>query len=889
MVQVRKRCLPFAAIGAAFALLLGVGAGFAAKSSPPPFEWTAHWIWPSPKTIPAHQNQFIQFRKTFRLASPPRQAELAIFADSRYQLFVNGHAIGRGPARAPMFRAYYDTFDVASHLHAGLNVLAVEVRWFGRPEPWYRPFPDGWSHGILVCQLMIGRGENRRVIQTDKTWKATEDNAWASQTPTVNVCCLPPMEVYHASAATPGWTEPDFDDSRWTSVEVFKSLWGPSSPPAAPFSHMEPRPMAYPIEREIAPAKVVEVGVTPREMGSGMVSMGLVPLDQMGRHFHFEPHEVWPSIIEGAANLTSDSSSAYAVVRPAPAGVTPYVILDMGREVDGYPQISVDTPVPTVVDIGWSEMLEKGHITADKPGGDSDRYAARYYARRGPQSWTLWDWHGLRFIELEFPNLRKPVRVRAGLLFSTARLDHRGSFKSSSPLLTKLWQMGAYTWQLCTLDGTMDCPTREQHEWVGDGEIELLVNSVADGTLDIARKFLLDAALDQRPDGAIPAVVADGNTDGMVIDDYVFSFVNALHEYYLQTGDRDFVLRLYPNVVRAMMYFQALRQPDGLLGRMPDWVFLDWSNPDKTGESSILNALYAHTLENAAQMASMAGDAYHGRIFRSDAKRIRGLFNARFWNESRGLYVDAWNKGKQSEHVSQLANADAVLYGFAPSARIPGIVEKMVDPATLRQQVYDPAKDKYVTEGGPLNLQRDVVQAQPYGMFFVLSALSKSGNANQARKFIEKLWGPMAAAGNNTFWEQFVQRNGTSCHAWSAAPTYILSRMVLGVRPLTPGYRSYAVAPHPAGLAWAKGKVPTTRGAIGVDWKWEPAAVNHSSSRTSRQRFILRLHNPAADAVVVTLPERNGQRAAAVRLNGKVHTGKLEINQPGDYLIEGEY
>ncbi|HVA01400.1 MAG TPA: alpha-L-rhamnosidase N-terminal domain-containing protein [Terriglobia bacterium] len=890
MVRAGKGCLISVAIGAALLSLLCSSAGFAAESSPPPpMEWTAHWIWPSAKAIPEHHNQFIQFRKTFRLEKVPKKADLAIFADSRYQLFLNGELIGRGPARSPDYWAYYDVFDVASKLHLGLNTLAVEVRWFGGALAWYRPYPGGWNHGSLVCQLEIGQGKDKKVIQSDATWKSTEDHAWEPKTPQVDDCCLAPMEVYHASRSIPGWTKGHFDDSHWVSAEVIKSAWGLTSPPSAPFSHIARRPLAYPVEREMVPAKVVEAGVTREENTSGTTQDGLVSLVQMGKHFHFEPHQIRPSVIEHGGNLTSDSSTAYAVVRPALDGGSPYLILDMGREVDGYPQIALNTPSSTVVDIGWSEMLVDGHITADEPPGTPSRYAARYYARPGQQNWTLWGWHGLRFIELEFPHLKEPVRVRASFLFSTARLQHRGSFSSSSSLLTKLWHMGAYTWQLCTLDGTMDCPTREQHEWVGDGEIELLVNSVADGTLDIARKFLLDAAHNQRPDGAIPAISADGDTESLVIDDYIFSFVNALHEYYVETGDRDFVLRLYPNVVRAMMWFQPLRQPDGLLGKMPDWVFLDWSNPDKAGESSILNALYVHTLENAAQMADMAGDAFHGRIFRSDVARIRAIFNERFWNESRGLYVDAWDQGKQSEHVSQLANADAILYGFAPAKRIPGMVEKMVNPATLRQQVLDPTTMKFVTEGRPLDLRHDVIQAQPYGMFFFLSALSEQGDAQAVRKFIENLWGPMAAAGNDTFWEQFVQRNGTSCHAWSAAPTYILSRLVLGIQPLEPGYRSYIVAPHPAGLAWAKGGVPTVRGAISVDWKWEQGASRNSASSAHGERFVLRLHNPAAAAVHVTLPKRNGRLPSAVWLNGKMHTGKVEINQPGDYLIEGEY
>ncbi|HEV2499488.1 MAG TPA: alpha-L-rhamnosidase C-terminal domain-containing protein, partial [Terriglobia bacterium] len=567
--------------------------------------------------------------------------------------------------------------------------------------------------------------------------------------------------------------------------------------------------------------------------------------------------------------------SDYAEVQPGANGKTPYVILDMGREVDGYLQFSVESEKPADIVIGWSEMMEHSDITANAPGGD---YVAEYDTAPGSQHWTMWGWHAMRFVELSFPNLTAPLKFRVNMRFSTAKLNHAGSFSSSSPLLTKLWQMGAYTWQLCTLDGTMDCPTREQHQWLGDGEIELRVNGVADGNLDIAQKFLLDASRDAWRDGAIPMVSDMGGNTTILIDDYVFSFINALQEYYLETGDKDFVLRLYPSVARAMMWFQGYQQPDGLLGPMPYWVFLDWSNPDKKGESAILNALYAHTLENAAGLAAMAGDRYHADIFRANIARIRKVYNERFWNGSRDLYVDAWDHGNKSDHIGQLANADAVQFGFAPADRAQEILKQITDPSRLRIGGLNPATNQFEIEGRSGANSQTIVQAQTYGMFFVLQALGARGHADMVRQYIEKYWGPMAAVGNDTFWENFIQATGTSCHAWSAAPTYFLSTLILGVRPTKPGYAEYDVAPHPAGLEWAKGAVPTVHGLVQVDWKWE-----------SDSHFVLHFHNPPDETARVVLPQHDGKSASSVTLNGKSVTGTVLVKVPGDYTAEGWY
>ena len=833
--------------------------------------WTAEWIWPSPSAIAPHKNQFVLFRKTFTLAALPSQARLEIFADSRYRLYVNGAYIGQGPARAPHGWYYYDVFHVASKLRQGLNVIAVEVRWYGQGMAWYVAPPAPVDHGALLCQLEVGQSAGQQIIGSDASWRATEDHAWDWNTPELNA--LGNIEVYHADRVVKGWTEPQFDASGWIPVTVIKSNWGLTSPPEEPYTHLVPRPMAYPVEREVAPAKVAEAGVFPaRPQPGSSVQDRSKYLAGLGKAIASEKHQPEPSILRDGAALTSPSASAYAEVEPDAAGQTPYVILDMGREVDGYLQFSVESPKPALIDVGWSEMMQHEDITADQPGGN---YVAQYFVAPGSQHWTMWGWHGMRFVELSFPGLAAPLRFHVNMRFSTAKLSHAGTFESSSPLLNKLWQMGAYTFQLCSLDGTMDCPTREQRQWLGDGEVELRVNGVANGNTDIAQKFLLDASRDEWRNGAVPMVSDSGEDFRVLIDDYIFSFVNALREYYLETGDKDFVLRLYPGVVRAMMWFQPLRRPDGLLGPVPYWVFLDWSNPDKKGESSILNALYAHTLENAAKMADLAGDRYHAQIFRNDAARVHAIFNERFWDPGRGLYVDAWNDGHQSKRLGQLANADAILYGFAPKDRIPALLAKMTDATRLE------------TNDASHGPRQDIVQAQTYGMFFVLNVLAHQGDASQVRDIIEKLWGPMAAAGNDTFWENF-NKSGTLCHAWSAAPTYFLTTLILGVRPVRPGYLEYKMAPHPAGLEWAKGTVPTVHGSIRVDWKWEKSAEPGTADR-DRERFNLKLRNPSGESAHVILPDFNGGRPTTVTLDGKVVTEPILIRSAGEHTVEAHY
>ena len=56
-------------------------------------------------------------------------------------------------------------------------------------------------------------------------------------------------------------------------------------------------------------------------------------------------------------------------------------------------------------------------------------------------------------------------------------------------------------------------------------------------------------------------------------------------------------------------------------------------------------------------------------------------------------------------------------------------------------------------------------------------------------------------------------------HGWSTAPTYALSAYVLGMRPTSPGWRTWTVEPQPIGLRFASGSVGTPYGSLGVGWR----------------------------------------------------------------------
>jgi len=342
--------------------------------------------------------------------------------------------------------------------------------------------------------------------------------------------------------------------------------------------------------------------------------------------------------------------------------------------------------------------------------------------------------------------------------------------------------------------------------------------------------------------------------------------VMTIGQYARYTGDIALARELFPAVARAMAWFERHLDEHGLLNNVPGWVFIDWAEIDRWGECAALNALYCHTLSQAASIARWSGASAEARRFETLAARVRRALNRRLWDEKRGVYVDACVEGQRGRRVSQQTNALLIAYEIAPKNRWPRILAAITDEGRLRVTSTG-AGDLVVRD---FDEERQVVLAQPFFMYHVHRALAKAGEHRLLVENVRRRWGAMLDAGATTFWEHWHGKE-SQCHAWSATPTYDLSTEVLGVAPLEPGFRRFVVAPKPSGLGWARGEFPSVRGDIAVSWQ--------------RQLRSFRLNvgmPPDTRAEVVVPPPHEGQWQA-IEVDGGIvwQDGVVRTNTVG--------
>lgn len=117
-------------------------------------DWNARWIWPLVEKGTAsweQQHERVYFRKVFELPAGAGKAyslNLAITADSRYRLFVNGQRLWAGPCKGHGHVQYYEEFSLDDVLQPGINVIAVVVVHYAGTSPFELGKTDLYPSGV---------------------------------------------------------------------------------------------------------------------------------------------------------------------------------------------------------------------------------------------------------------------------------------------------------------------------------------------------------------------------------------------------------------------------------------------------------------------------------------------------------------------------------------------------------------------------------------------------------------------------------------------------------------------------------------------------------------------------------------------------------------------
>lgn len=721
--------------------------------------WQARWI--AAPGAPAQQFGVFHFRKNFALSEKPARFVVHVSADQRYQLFVNGHAASRGPARSDTWHWNFETVDLSPYLVQGDNVLAAVVWNAGENAPFAQmTFQTGF--------ILQGDGPEEALVNTDTSWRALQNPAYSPEPLDMarlqTYIVVGDGERVDGARYPWGWEQPGFDDRGWPSA---RALWFAA----------KPRGLGSDGNWMLVPREIPPLEERPERPAQVRRSEGVV---------------VPPGFLAGETPLVIPAQSKASI------------LLDQGHLTNAYPQLIVNQGKGAVVTLTYAEALfdskrQKGNrndVEGKTISGKQDVFIADGGANRRFSTLTFRTW---RYVQIDVQTQEEPLRVEDFLgIFTGYPFEENAAFHSSDASLQNIWNTGWRTARLCAQETYVDCPYYEQLQYTGDTRIQALISLYISGDDRLMRKAIRDFDHSRIPDGLTQSRYPC--RDMQIIPTFSLFWVSMVHDYWMHRRDDDFVRSCMAGIKDVLTWHEArLDQNTAMNGPLDWWNFVDWSWPwsdaersggvpdgARNGGSAVLSLQYAYTLQQAAELFRYFDvDSPEAFAWSRLADRIAGETRRQCWDDSRQLMADTPEKRAFSQH----ANIWAVLADAVPMREQPALLRRIMADTSIRHATY-------------------------YFKFYLFEALKKTKLGDE---FLPQLapWRAMIANGLSTFAES-PEPVRSDCHAWSASPVYEFLSTVCGINPGSPGFATVRIEPFLGNLEFAEGQMPHPAGKISV-------------------------------------------------------------------------
>ena len=671
---------------------------------------TAYWAWhPDRKE---HEAGYTLFRRSVTCTDKAAY-HIIVSADNRFNFYLDGKLLGRGPLRGDLDHYFYDEY--AGELAAGRHVFAAEVvvwseAWRWSAAPWAEMHAGGgfMVSGFAGAERMELPGEwlvsidgGRRPRPWQEAWKG------AARIP------APPMDEIDFALCRDDWKTAETPRGKWVRPAV------------------------------LGKAEFRGAYQTDPDTPWNLVKR---PLAQMAETF-----SPVAAILRGPGTLALDNGR---LTGSCPAGKYG-VLLDAGRNQTFMVRFA-GTGGKGSCRLAYAETLfeERGGKTHRYPGTLGEQgYADLLHFAGTPWQYVSFWYRTGRFIELELDLTEPLTDIGLELAFVTYPLGPFDEFRApGDPVLEKIYETACHTLRCCAHEHFEDCPYYEQLQYAGDSRIEALVSYAVSGKDDLGRHALRCIAASQLGSGLVqsryPSVFRQ------VIPGYSLIWALMLHDHYVCFGDAGLVRELLPQAETMLAAFERARRADGLIGALSGWHYTDWvpnwpSGCSDRGENvpeTILNLFYAEACTRTAELETAAGDPSLAAAFRLRAKKTLDAVNALCFDRGKRRYLDSPGRPDWlSLHVHVLA----VLFGAVPEAERGAFLREIRGDDTL----------------APMTL---------YFSFYLLSAVMKYGTAAELRACYAP-WEEMLKKGCTTFPEKPGPCR-SECHAWSCAPAWFLLR-----------------------------------------------------------------------------------------------------------------
>lgn len=470
-------------------------------------------------------------------------------------------------------------------------------------------------------------------------------------------------------------------------------------------------------------------------------------------------------------------------------------------------------------------------------------------------------YEGVRFGWIHVRSFSKKWHISGlRLVCQTRPVNYRGSFSCSDTTLTRIWYTGAYTVKLNLLKDYMGAILMNRGDrisWTGDAHPAQAASMVAFGNFDFVKKN-----------------IDYTSTQSNGIRSYALYWVLSLIDYYKYTGDVGTLKTYIDNAC------SKLDDAYKAYGSNPNLEFFGWDER--------IGAGFEHPNlpepQNAYKMLSI-------RAWKDFAKAMDACGRT----DLRDKYI-----GYANEKVMALKKNMNWYQGFGLHAGADAITAAILSTAE-QQSIYENSFSDRVNR----------ISYSPFNQYFVIQAFASMNKYDDALNSIKDLWGGQIAYGGTTFFEDYrpswnavVSKNGpvpnnqcgftSLCHPWGAGVTKWLSEEVLGIKPTSPGFKTFDILPHLGRtLSNVSGKTPTPLGEISASFNLKTGLSSFSipegaSGRIGIPKAEKSIHRISVNGKLVW----DGKYHPTAGISGIIEDTQfvyLSDVQPGDYKVRTTY
>ncbi|MHA7210138.1 family 78 glycoside hydrolase catalytic domain [Arthrobacter sp. MDT1-65] len=557
-----------------------------------------------------------------------------------------------------------------------------------------------------------------------------------------------------------------------------------------------------------------------------------------------------------ATLVAPDGPPVRCTERLAPAGIitspSGKTIIDFGQNLVGRLRLRLaGLTAGQEVRLRHAEVLEHGELGTRPLRGAA---ATDVYIAAGTET-VEWEprftLHGFRYAEVTGLAAGDPMTDISALVYHTD-MERTGWFDCSNEDVNQLHENVRWSMRGNFVDIPTDCPQRDERlGWTGDLQVFAPTATFLYDCSGMLGSWLKDVAAEQLDDGTVPwyvPVIPGGEEWTPIQPGAVWGDVAVLTPWtlYQRFGDTGVLAAQYTSA-KGWVDLMADRAGESYLWntgmQLGDW--LDPAAPphdpaDATTDRYLVSTAYfAWSTQHLAEMASVLGHSADELHYRELARKVRDAFAREFISPSGRVVSDA-----------QTAYALVLAFDLAPTED-----QRRRGGERLAELVRQ-AGNRIATgfAGTPL----------------VTDALTDVGEIETAYDLLlEKecpSWLYAVGQGATTIWERWDSMlpdgsinpgNMTSFNHYAlGAVADWMHRVVAGMTPTAPGYRTILFRPRPGGgITSASARHETPYGTATVSWALEAEGLT------------VTVRVPTGCTAVVDLPQR-----APVSVGSGTHT-----------------